>query len=162
MGQNVQDVFENHEGFEAGTEGYEVKTTTFEGTVVVSEDSEKASYTVTVRVPSLDAATADDVSKVVALDWFETLERRLEDAPKATRTSVTLDTFDVENVGEEVRVTYEFSTGIPETAADVAKTFVEYVEGTYAEGIIPGYEYEPPVSDLIASASQSGDQGTPL
>lgn len=161
MSQNVRDVFENHETFETASDGYAVTTTAFDGTVTISE-SETTSYTVTVWVPTLDAATEGEVGDIVQLDWFETLERRLEDAPRATRTSVTLDTFDVKEVGEEVRVTYEFSTGFPETGADVAKTFVEFVEGTYVEGIIPGYEYEPPVSDLISSASQSGDQGTPL
>ncbi|MEF8975818.1 MAG: DUF5813 family protein, partial [Halapricum sp.] len=44
--------------------------------------------------------------------------------------------------------------------------FVEYVEGTYVEGAVPGYDYEPPVADLLNQAQSGGSQGdrggTPL
>ena len=50
-------------------------------------------------------------------------------------------------------------------AAADAVTVVEYVEGTYVEGIIPGYEYTGPVTRLIQQATDAaggGKGGTPL
>ncbi len=101
----------------------------------------RTNYEVTVRAPSLQAATSDEVGDAVIDGWFETLERRLEDAPKATRTAVELDDYSVVEAGEQVVVTFEYTMGGERQAADVAKTFVEYVEGTYVEGVIPGYDY---------------------
>jgi len=159
----ASEAFEQHHAFEPAPDGYRIRTTAFEGTVTASESEEwKHDYTVTVIVPTLDGATAGEVGPAVQNGWLETLERRLQNAPKATRASVELDDFDVEVVGDDVHIRYEFEWGNADRAADIAKTFVEYVEGTYVEGIIPGYEYESPVSDLLASASQSGESGTPL
>jgi len=154
--------FERHDGFEPDAGEFAVTSTIFEGRVSTRERDGKLVYTVTVWVPTLDAATADEVGLAVSDGWFETLERRLEEAPKATRASVDLDGFVAERVGEVARIEYEFTWGNTDRAADIAKTFVEYVEGTYVEGIVPGYEYEPPVSDLLARASQGGETGTPL
>jgi hypothetical protein len=61
---------------------------------------------------------------------------------------------------EEVVVTYRFSMGGAGQAADVAKAFVEYVEGTYVEGVIPGYEYVGPVAELLNSASSGASEGS--
>ena len=80
----------------------------------------------------------------------------------ATRSDIDLETFDVERDGEDVYVTYGFEWDDPGRAADIAKTLVEYVEGTYVEGVIPGYEYESPVADLLDRASQGEGGGTPL
>jgi hypothetical protein len=161
----VERAFDYHDAFERDGDAYLVTTTAFEGRVTAVDGPDYFSaYTVTVRVPTLDAATADDVGEAVEDGWFETLERRLEDAPKATRADVTLDTFDVEQDGEDIYVTFGFEWGNADRAADIAKAFVEYVEGTYVEGVIPGYEYVEPVSNLVDSASQEGGGGggTPL
>jgi hypothetical protein len=163
MPDGAVEVFKSHDAYERTDEGFAVTTTTFGGTVTAADrDGPKLDYTVTVRAPTIEAATADVVGETVALDWFETLARRLEAAPTATRRAVDLDSCVVEREGGEVRVEYAFAWGNPSGAADIAKTFVEYVEGTYVEGIVPGYEYESPVADLLASASQSGESGTPL
>jgi len=61
-----------------------------------------------------------------------------------------------------VRIEYVFADRSPATAADIATAFAEFVEGTYVEGVVPGYEYEPPVADLLAQASQGEKGGTPL
>jgi hypothetical protein len=161
----VERAFDYHDSFERNGDAYVVTTTAFEGRVSAVDGPEYYSaYTVTVRVPTLDGATADEVGDAVEDGWFETLERRLEDAPKATRADVELDTFDVERDGEDVYVTFGFEWGNADKAADIAKTFVEYVEGTYVEGVIPGYEYVSPVADLVDTASQEGGGGggTPL
>jgi hypothetical protein len=163
--ESVERAFDYHDAFERDGDAYLVTTTAFEGRVTAVDGPEYFSaYTVTVRVPTLNGATADDVGDAVENGWFDTLERRLEDAPKATRADVDLETFDVERDGEDVYITYGFEWGNADKAADIAKTFVEYVEGTYVEGVIPGYEYVEPVSNLVEAASQEGGGGggTPL
>ena len=158
---DVADVFGSRDTFVAGGDGYVVETTSFDGHVTASEGEKwRTDYEVTVRAPTLQAATADEVGEAVVDGWFDTLERRLEDAPKATRASVELDEYTVERDGEEVVVTYRFSLGSEGQAADVAKAFVEYVEGTYVEGIVPGYNYVGVVADLMNSASTGGSEGT--
>lgn len=157
--------FDNHDAFEESDAGYRVTTTAFEGTVTADDAAEwRVAYTVTVRGPTLDAATVGDVGDAVADGWFDTLERRLEDAPKATRTEVDLDGYTVERDGEDVIVTYGFELGNADTAARVAKTFAEYVEGTYVEGIVPGYDYEGALAELVdqAQTGEGGAGGTPL
>jgi hypothetical protein len=149
----------DHDGFERADGGYTVRTTVFENNVTADDLVDEIAYTVTVEVPSLQAATADTVGPAVREGWLETLERRLEDAPKATRAGVNLEEYDMTAAGETVIVTYTFTYAPPARAADIAKSFVEYVEGTYVEGIVPGYDYTPPVSDLIQSASQGESEG---
>ncbi|PSP84255.1 hypothetical protein BRC96_05845 [Halobacteriales archaeon QS_6_64_34] len=158
---DVADVFDARDVFVPGGSGYVVETTSFEGHVTASAGEEwRTDYEVTVRAPTLQAATADEVGPAVHDGWFETLERRLEDAPKATRVAVDLDEYTVERDDEEVVVTYRFSLGGEREAADVAKAFVEYVEGTYVEGIVPGYEYIGVVADLMSAASSGGSEGS--
>jgi hypothetical protein len=158
----VERAFEAHDSLVPQNEGATVTTTAFDGVVTASAGETGVTYTVRVEVPTLDAATADEVGDAVAADWLRTLRRRLESAPKATRVTVELDSFAVSTEGETVQVEYEFTNGSPSTAATVATTFVEYVEGTYVEGIVPGYEYEQPVASLLSQASQGGESGTPL
>lgn len=158
---DVADVFDARETFVPSGSGYVVETTSFEGHVTATDGEKwRTDYEVTVRAPTLQAATADEVGPAVREGWFETLERRLEDAPKATRVAVDLDEYTVEEADEEVVVTYRFSLGGEGEAADVAKTFVEYVEGTYVEGIIPGYNYVGVVADLMSAASTGGSEGS--
>jgi len=157
----VADVFGSRDTFVASGNGYVVETTSFEGHVTASEREDWATdYEVTVRAPTLAAATADEVGPAVRDGWFDTLERRLEDAPKATRVVVELDDYSVDHDDEEVVVTYRYSLGGEREAADVAKAFVEYVEGTYVEGIVPGYDYVGVVADLMHSASTGGSEGS--
>jgi hypothetical protein len=164
--ESAERAFESHDAFEATDEGYRVTTTAFDGSVTAADAEEwRVAYTVTVRAPTLHAATVDAVGEAVADGWFDTLRRRLEDAPQATRTTVELDEFAVERDGADVVATYSFELGNADTAARVAKTFVEYVEGTYVEGVVPGYEYEGAVADLVNQAQTNGEGGaggTPL
>jgi hypothetical protein len=164
----VEQALDHHDAYDRAEDGsYRLTTTVFDGRVTAEDAEEwRTAYTVIVRAPTLHAATADEVGDAVADGWFETLELRLEDAPKATRADVELDEFSVERDGEDVVTTYEFTLGSADRAADVAKAFVEYVEGTYVEGIVPGYSYEGKVADLVSDASSGGGDGevggTPL
>jgi len=157
---DVARAFEAHEAYEPTDDGFRVTTSAFEGTVTVRDgDSGTPSYTLAVRAPTLDAATADQVGPTVADGWFETLQRRLSEAPKSTRVDLTLDAFGLRTEEDDVIAVFEFSLADPNTAAAVAKTFVEYVEGTYVEGVVPGYDYEGVVADLLGRAA-SGEGGT--
>jgi len=162
----IEAAFANHDAFEARAEGYRVRTTAFDGAVRIHEGGDASSYVLTVRAPTLSAATADQVGPTVADGWFETLKRRLAEAPTSTRVEVALDAFGLRSEDEEVVAVFECSVADPHTAAAVAKTFTEYVEGTYVEGVVPGYEYEGVVAELLgraASGQGEGDQGgTPL
>jgi len=156
---SIERAFERHEAYEREGDAFVVSTTAFDGRVTAVDGGV---YTVTVRLPTIQATTVDEVGEAVADGWFDTLQWRLEDAPKATRATVELARFDVERDGEDVFVTYGFESDDPDRAARIAKTFVEYAEGTYVEGVIPGYEYESPVADLLERASQGEGGGTPL
>jgi hypothetical protein len=154
-----------HEAVEHVDGQFRIDSTVFDATVTASQAGDAHRFTVTVTVPSLSAATGDPVGDAVAAGWFDTFERRLGDAPKATRAALELDRLAVERRGIDVVVTFEFTWDGPDRAVDIAKTLVEYVEGTYVEGIVPGYTYEPPVSELLSRADTGGDAergGTPL
>jgi len=158
----LRTAFDTHGAFEPTTEGYRLTTTAFDAVVRGEDAGHTDQYTITIHAPTLDGATVEDVGPALADSWRETLTRRLESVPKSTRASVTLDRLDVEQSGDQLRIEYQFSWGNPDRAVEIAKTFIEYVEGTYVEGIVPGYEYQPPVSELLSDASQAGEGGTPL
>ena len=152
--------FESHDAFERDGKWFEVTTTTFEGRVTATETEEWAlQYTLEVRAPMLSAAVNDPVGPAVEDGWFETYELRLEDAPMAVRDDVDLDDQRVvEEAGDAVAI-FEFEWGNADRAPDIAKAIAEYTEGTYMEGIVPGYDYQPPVSELLSQARQSDSTG---
>ncbi|WP_049928726.1 DUF5813 family protein [Halopiger goleimassiliensis] len=156
----VERELEAHEAFEPAAEGYELTTTVFDATVTADagEGKRDGEFTVTVSLPTLDAAVAGEtVAQVVEDDWFETLERRLQDVFRVAHTS-THDDPSVSREDETVRVTLEYTAwNAAEGVAD-AKALVEFVEGTFAEGIIPGYDYRGPAATLLENAQQRGQE----
>jgi len=162
----VRDAAATRDALEPATDGYRVTTTRFDAWVTATPSPTTdwaTAFSVTVEVPTLSAVVDGDVGTAVEDGWLDTFERRLDEASKATRASVE-PALSVAVTGDTVTVTYEFEFGSADRGLDVAKTFVEYVEGTYVEGVVPGYDYQPPVSDLLSQAGQgSGDRGgTPL
>jgi hypothetical protein len=162
---------ENEERAGGNEEGKEflVRTTDFDATVQAeeigdpegSEDADDAPdgalrYRVHYGVPTLSAAVDGPVEAVVEEGWFDTFSLRLEDAAMAVPGTVDIEGPETSIEGESVHVEAAFETNSPDRATSVAKALVDYVEGTYVEGVIPGYEYRPPVSDLLANARQSG------
>jgi hypothetical protein len=113
----------------------------------------------------LSTVANDQVGPAVEEGWFETYERRLEDAAGAVRESVDVDDEVFESDGDAVAV-FEFEWADADRAAEIAKALVEYAEGTYVEGVVPGYEYGDPVASMLSQATQGeGDGsrgGTPL
>lgn len=152
--------FEAHDAFERDGEWFEVMTTKFEGRVTATETDEWALvYTVEVRAPMLSAATSGPVGSAVEDGWFETYELRLEDATMAVREDLEFDEQRVvEEAGDAVAV-FEFEWGNADRVPDMVKAITEYTEGTYMEGIVPGYDYQPPVSELLSRARRSDSTG---
>lgn len=147
----VERAFRLHDGFERDDDGYVVTTTPFDGHVTASDPIE-----VTVRMPTLSAVVVDDsVADVVESGWFETLELRLEDANTVVSTEDATPP-EIERNGDEVVLSVEFS-GYPDRAADDAKAVVDFVEGTWMQGIIPGYEYDEPAAEMLNRARRENE-----
>ena len=119
--------FERHDAFEPEGNGFRLTTSRFGGRVTAVDLGGGVAYTVTVRAPTLGAATADEVGEAVESGWFDTMRRRLEDAPKATRSDVSLSGFELEEDGDDVVATFQFEWEGADRAAAIAKTFAEYV-----------------------------------
>jgi len=154
-----------HGAFEERDEAYAVTTTPFDATVRVDAVGEALFYEVVVTVPTLDATVeGESVAPVVREGWFETFERRIEHPGGTTRVDpgpplVTLD-LDAGNV----RVEIGFETTAPARGTEDAKALVDFVEGTYVQGVVPGYEYRDPVAGLIRQAEDrsEGAGGPPI
>ena len=161
---SAERAFGVHDAFERDGDAFVVTTTAFDGRVTASEASDWANrYTVTVRAPMLSAVTVEEVGPDLESGWFDTFERRLEDAPGAVRDRVELAAFDLQQDGSDAVVTFGFEWGNADRAPDIAKALAEYVEGTYMEGIVPGFDYREPVDSMLSAGSLGdGAGGTPL
>ena len=154
-----------HGAFEDREEEYAVTTTGFDAVVRVDSAGDALSYRVLVAVPTLDAAVeGENVAPAVREGWFETFERRIAHNDGTTRVDpgdpiVTLDV----DAGE-VRVEIGFETTIPARGTEDAKALVDFVEGTYLQGVVPGYDYREPVAGLIQRAEDrsKGPGGSPI
>jgi hypothetical protein len=130
----------------------------WDATVTVRGDAVE----IEVVVPTLDAATNDEVADVVEDGWYDTFERRVAGAD-----SVTLaDDVEVANVSRVAGdITVELAMD-PRSgkAADDALALVNYVEGTWFQGVVPGYDYVEQVQEMREQAAQNAQStdGTPL
>ncbi|SIR77145.1 DUF5813 family protein [Natronorubrum thiooxidans] len=160
----VERALEAHDAFVAvdETAGYDLTTTVFETTITADDADGKRDgrFRVTVTLPTLDTAVAGEaVASVVEDGWFETLERRLEDVFTVAQTS-THDEPTIDRDTEAVTVTLEYvAWNATEGVAD-AKALIEYVEGTFAQGIVPGYEYRGEAATLLENAQDRSQQAT--
>jgi hypothetical protein len=154
-------VFEANDAFERDGRWFEVTTTRFDGRVTAEEPDEWAiAYTLEVRAPMLSTAIEGGVGSAIEDGWFDTYELRLEDAGMAVRQDLEFDEQRVfEEAGDAVAV-FEFGWGNADHVPAMTKAIAEYVEGTYMEGIVPGYEYQPPVSELLSRARTDADDGS--
>lgn len=150
MTGNLRAAFEAHEEFAPVDDGFEVTTATFDARVAVGDRG----YRVVVAAPTLDATVADETVPAVVEDgWFETLQRRLEDVHGVIRTDAVEPPV-VERDGETVFV--DVAVGDGTRPADDARAVVAFVEGTWFEGVIPGYEYREPVASIRRRAYDRG------
>lgn len=154
----IPDAFARHDAFEPTDDDgtYELDSTAFDVTVTATGvESEKAgAFTVHVEVPSLSASVADpdDVAPVVEDGWFETFERRLADAYDVAKTSYG-DEPVIDRDPMEIVVSLSFETWSARDGVDDAKALAEYVEGTFVQGLIPGYDYVGAAADLRGAAT---------
>jgi hypothetical protein len=160
----VRRAFQDHDAFEEDRPGYDMKTTAFEATATAEASDGEWDFSVTVRVPTLSAVTVEEVGPAVAKGWLETFELRLEDAYDVARTTDT-DAPKVSTNDGTVRAVFGFWSSDPHRGVEDAAAVVEYVEGTYVQGVVPGYDYRDPVAGLLSRARETGQGGsgsTPL
>lgn len=156
----------NHGAFERVDGEYAVTTTPFETTVApapADAEGRDADFAVVAEVPTLDAAVPSEaVAPVVEDGWFETLSLRLEDAYDVAEVDPIAGP-EIERIADRVVARFEFAAWDAAAGVADAKAIVDYVEGTYVQGIVPGYEYAEPVASLVSRATQQAggeDDGT--
>lgn len=144
--------FRDHEGFERVDDGrFEATTTAFDAVVAAREVDGRIEYNLTIRAPSLSAAVDGDVAAVVEEGWLETFELRVADADGVLRKEHDL-TPAVRLTEEAVIVETTFTDINERRGVDDAAAVINYVEGTYVQGIIPGYDYTGTAAQLIDRA----------
>jgi len=155
--ERLEAALAGHDAFDRDGEAFLVRTTAVEGRVHVEERSVGLVLAVTATVPTIDAVVADEtVAPVVQEGWLETFERRLEDVGGVTRGEPAPPTATLE--GSDVVVETTLDGDRPSRAVTDAKAIVEYVEGTFVEGLIPGYSYREPASRLLDRARSTGER----
>lgn len=149
------------EGFEATDRGYRVATTAIDAVVSVSIDQDNTPvYRVTVTAPTIDAVVVDEsVADVIVDGWADTFERRLVDPHQVGRGLEPIEPI-VLFEGDTVTVRLRFADRDPSRAAENARALAEFVEGTWVQGLIPGYEYRDPAASLLEKATNryGGDE----
>jgi hypothetical protein len=150
----IDEAFRAHDAFVGDGDRYRTETTVCEATATaVPTDGDRAgAFSVIVTVPTIDVAAADEVGSAVTTGWCETFALRLGDAFDVATTS-DHDEPTVERGGGVVTARFEYRAWRADRGVADAKALVDYVEGTYAQGVIPGYEYEGPVASLVEQAA---------
>jgi hypothetical protein len=150
--------FEPADGDDAG-DVWRSETTAFDGRVRAEPAADgRTRFAVTVRVPTLSAATADEVADVVEDGWAETFELRVVDVGGVTRGEHEFDP-SVALGDDEIAVAFELTDINERRGVDDAGALIDFVEGTYVQGVIPGYEYAEPVAGLLSAARRQGNDG---
>lgn len=143
-------VFDEHGSFvprDTG-DGYRVEDAVFEATVVPGG---RRTHLI-CELPTIDAVVVGEtVAEVVQDGWFETLERRLADPGGA----VVSEDVDLTVTQIDDRVLVEAAFGDEDPAGD-ALAIVAFVEGTWFQGIVPGYEYTDRVQAQREAARARG------
>jgi len=149
----VHSAFRDHSSFEKRPDGaYESVTTPFNGVVTpIPAENGRIQFEITVSVPMLNQVTEDEVAPIVEEGWYETFELRVVDIYGVTKKEHNLEPI-VEEDGVDATVSASFTDINERRGVDDAGAVIDYVEGTYVQGIIPGYEYTDPVTQLISRA----------
>jgi len=145
-----------HDGFERDGERLRYVATPFEATVDAAEREDgRIEFRLTVRLPTLSATTADEVAAVVEDGWYETFELRVAEVGAVTEAERELSPT-AEREGETVVVRATLTDLDGTRGLNDAASLADFVEGTYVQGIVPGYDYEDPVASVVAEAHQAG------
>lgn len=146
--------FADHDAFERRNGAFAAARTPFDAEATAAGDPPE--FEVTVRLPTLSAAVDGEVGDAVADGWYETLALRLEDAYDVARAADGEVGVERDRSTGTVRVELSFSVADPRRGVDDAAALVDYVEGTYVQGVIPGYDYDDPVAGLLSRARRKG------
>jgi len=153
MTDGLERALAGHHRFETDVTGYVPTNIIFDARVSV----EDGALRVENQVPTLDAVVAGEtVAPVVEDGWFETFERRVEDVGGVTKAD-DVAVIGVDRSDETITVESELQA-TPGTAGGDALAVVNYVEGTWVEGIIPGYDYVDSVEAVRARARQTAQE----
>ncbi|SDY51949.1 DUF5813 family protein [Halopenitus persicus] len=149
----------------AGTDGVDAETDAGAADDVADTETETTvaetdptTFEVVVTVPTLSAVTDEHVADVVEDGWFETFELRVADVSGVTKRSREFDP-SVRRAGSEIVVTATITDVNARRGVADAAAFIDFVEGTYVQGIIPGYDYTEPVTEILSKARQQGNAG---
>jgi len=149
-------------GFERRDQHFAAHSTPFDAIVRVEPLVEAVRYELEMSLPTLDAVVADEsVSEVIQAGWFETFERRLEDVDGALRGAAADPQVVLDEATETVTVIAAFESARPDHGAEDAAALVGFVEGTYMEGVIPGYTYREPVAGMLERARERSGGSPP-
>lgn len=150
---------DSHRAFEpdsAAKTTFVSTTTAFDGVVdAATTDDDRVRFTVTVTVPMLSTVTDDELAPIVEDGWYETFERRVTDVGAIFRIERDLTPQVNHDAGEAV-VTATLTDRNIGRGVDDAAALIDFVEGTYVQGIIPGYTYTDPVAGLLEQARAAG------
>jgi len=142
-------------GFERADGSFHASSTPFDATITLESTESAVRYELEMELPTLDAVVADQTVADVVLDgWFDTLERRLQDLDGALRAEAAAPQVVLDEATDVVNVLAAFESARPAHGAEDAAALVGFVEGTYMEGLIPGYTYREPVAGLLEQARE--------
>lgn len=144
----------DHPRFTRTGEAFTVLETPFDARVCVSRTgTEQLQYQLTIDMPTLDAVvTGETVPRVVEDGWEETLQLRLEDAHQVA-SSIPDAEYTFSRDGKCISMTVTMRTSLSSPVPPGGLTaLVGYAEGTYLEGVIPGYAYRSPVREMVDRA----------
>ncbi|ESS08374.1 MAG: hypothetical protein A07HN63_01876 [uncultured archaeon A07HN63] len=153
--ESLQRAFESHRSFEPQDESsFESVTTAFDGAVAVEPTDDATRFSVTVTAPLLGTVTDGEMAEIVEDGWYETFERRVSSVGSIFRLSRDV-TPTVSRDGDQVVVEAALTDRNTDRGVDDASALIDFVEGTYVQGIIPGYEYTEPVAGLLNQAREA-------
>lgn len=153
----LANAIESHRAFDPAPDAettFVSTTTAFDGVVDAETTDEGVSVAVAVTVPMLSTVTGDDLAPIVEDGWYETFERRVTDVGAIFRIERDL-TPAVSHDPSEAVVTATLTDTNVERGVDDAAALIDFVEGTYVQGIIPGYTYTDPVAGLLEQAREA-------
>ncbi|MFB6086429.1 MAG: DUF5813 family protein [Halodesulfurarchaeum sp.] len=155
MSEGLAAAFRDRPGFHAEkSDIFGVEALEFEARVTVG----KGTVTLVQELPTLDATVVGEtVAPVVEDGWEETLERRVMDV---TGVVDPVSGPSVKRRDGTIRVEMELEDG-GKPVAEAVRHAADFVESTWVEGIIPGYDYDERVKRIRNRAMETAESGTP-
>lgn len=149
-------------GFERRDDTFDVSSTPFDATMTLESTETAVRYELEMELPTLNAVVAGETVADVVLDgWFDTFDRRLEDLDGALRAEAPTPQVVLDEATDTVTVMASFESAHPAHGAEDAAALVGFIEGTYMEGLIPGYTYREPVAGLLEQARERSGAAPP-